>query len=105
MRYFEKLENYILSHLSMRDELMNSEILNSMVELLKTLPTKDYEFSFLADYFLVISQILFSHKKYSQLANLSLFVNKISEALKYHLIPFLIESGFQNFSQVVQDAE
>jgi hypothetical protein len=77
----------------MRDELVNSEILNSMIELLKTLPTRDFEFSFLADYFMVISQIIFSHKNYKELANMQLFVNKICDALKYHLLPFLIESG------------
>ena len=55
MRTVENVQNYILSLQSMRDELVNSEILNSMIELLKTLPTRDFEFSFLADYFMVIS--------------------------------------------------
>jgi hypothetical protein len=54
----------------MKDELINSEILNAMIELLKTLPTRDFEFSFLADYFMVISQILQSHRKFTELANL-----------------------------------
>jgi hypothetical protein len=39
----------------MKDELINCETLNGMVELLKTLPTRDFEFSFLADFFMVIS--------------------------------------------------
>ena len=39
----------------MRDELMNTNLLNSMVELLKVLPTRDFEFSFLADYFMILS--------------------------------------------------
>ncbi len=55
MRTLEFVQNYILSLQSMRDELVNSVILNSMIELLKTLPTRDFEFSFLADYFMVIS--------------------------------------------------
>lgn len=95
MRTVENVQNYILSLQSMRDELVNSEILNSMIELLKTLPTRDFEFSFLADYLMVISQILGSHKNYKELANMQLFVNKICDALKYHLLPFLIESGCQ----------
>ena len=40
---------------SLRDELVNSEVLTSMLELLKTLPTRDFEFSFLADYFMVFT--------------------------------------------------
>jgi hypothetical protein len=39
----------------MHDELVNSASMNAMVELLKTLPTRDFEFSFLADYFMLIS--------------------------------------------------
>ncbi len=55
MRALESLQNNILSLQSMRDDLMNNNVLNSMVELLKVLPTRDFEFSFLADYFMIIS--------------------------------------------------
>ena len=78
----------------MRDELVGNELMDSISELMKTLPTRDFEYSFLADYFMVLSQILHSHKKYAQVANLQLFVNRICDGLKYHLLPFLIESGY-----------
>jgi len=41
-----------------------------MIELMKTLPTRDFEFSFLADFFMIMSQILHSHKKYKEVSNL-----------------------------------
>lgn len=78
---------------------MNSEVVGAMVELLKTLPTRDFEFSFLADYFMVFSQILASHKHYQQIANMQLLVNRVSDALRYHLLPFLIESGYSFASE------
>lgn len=84
MRNLEVIQNYILSLQQMRDELVNTETLNCVVEMLKTLPTRDFEFSFLADYFMVISQLLQSHKKFKQISNLQLFINRICDALKYH---------------------
>ena len=72
--------------------------MNCIVELLKTLPTRDFEFSFFADFFMILSQILQSHKNFTtHVSNLQLFVNRICDGLKHHLLPFLIESGFANF--------
>ena len=58
MRCLEIHQNYILSLQSMRDELINTEIMNSFVDLIKVLPIKDHEFSFLSDYLMILCQIL-----------------------------------------------
>ena len=42
-------KNYVLSIEAMRQPLMNPNTLTSLVELLKILPTRDYEFYDLAD--------------------------------------------------------
>lgn len=39
----------------MRDELVNIEVMNSIIDLLKILPTRDFEFNFLADFLLNIN--------------------------------------------------
>jgi len=64
-----------------------------MADLLKTLPTRDFEFSFLADFFMILAQILHSFKKFKEIANLQLMVNRLCDAFRYHLLPFLIEGG------------
>jgi len=65
MRCLETLQNHVLSLQSVRDELVNPALLNSIQEMVKILPTRDYEFSFLADLFMVISQILSSSTKFA----------------------------------------
>ena len=87
----------------MRDELVNAEVLNSITEMLKILPTRDFEFSFLADYFMIVNQILISTRKFKNVQNLQLLANRTCDALKYHLIPYLIESGLSNFGDIADD--
>ena len=58
MRGFETLQNYMLSLSDARTELLSSSVLTYMTELMKVLPTRDFEFMFLADYFMHISQIM-----------------------------------------------
>ena len=55
MRGFETLQNYILSLSNAREELLNGSVLTYMTELMKILPTRDFEFMFLADYFMHIN--------------------------------------------------
>lgn len=95
MRVLENLQNHILSLQSLKDELINTDVLNAMVDLMKTLPTRDFEYSFLADYFMVLVQILSSHKSFpvGNTSNLQLLLNRICDALKHHLHPFMIECG------------
>lgn len=64
MKNLEQIQNLLLSLQSLRDEVINTEVLNSMADLLKTLPTRDFEFSFLADFFMILAQILHSHRKF-----------------------------------------
>ena len=49
--------------------------------------------------FMVFSQILASHKHFQQIANMQLLVNRVSDALRCHLLPFLIESGYSFASE------
>jgi hypothetical protein len=46
----------------MSDELVNTDMLRALNELLKTLPTRDFELNFLADIFMVLTQMLTSYK-------------------------------------------
>jgi hypothetical protein len=55
MRGFETLQNYMLSLSDARIELFSGSVLTYMTELMKILPTRDFEFMFLADYFMHIS--------------------------------------------------
>ncbi|CDW71951.1 UNKNOWN [Stylonychia lemnae] len=101
MRTFETLQNYVLSGQQLKDELVNEKVLTSFVEMIKILPTRDFEFSFLADYLMLSNQILHSFKKFDQnISNLDQFVNKFSEGLKFHLIPFMIETVNTYFSEI-----
>ncbi len=73
-------------------------MLTSVVETLKILPTRDFEYSFLADYLMAINSILASYKKYDkQVANLEMLLSKLCDGLKYHLIPYLVETGNSYF--------
>ena len=93
MKTLEQIQNYTLSLQSLRDEIVNTEVLNALTDLLKTLPTRDFEFSFLADLFMIITQILHSLKKFNEIANLKLFINRLCDAFRYHLLPFLTQGG------------
>ena len=55
MKVFENYQNHLLSMQTMRDEVVNNDILNSIIEMLKILPTRDFEYSFLADYLMIIN--------------------------------------------------
>jgi hypothetical protein len=52
MRSFELLQNYLLATSTASEELISSDVLNQIQELLRMLPTQDFEFSFLADFFM-----------------------------------------------------
>lgn len=54
---------------------------------------------------MVLTQTLSSATKFSAstVQNLQLFVNRVCDALKFHLIPYLIESGLQNIAEAGED--
>lgn len=58
MQSFEVVQNHILAMQGLSDELVNQEVLTCLIETLKILPTRDFEFSFLADYLMAINSIL-----------------------------------------------
>jgi hypothetical protein len=102
MRTFEKLQNHILSLQSLNGELVTPQVIDGMGELLRLLPTRDFEFSFLADYFMVLAQTLHSHRHYKEDTNLVRIVQRLTEGLKFHLVPFLIEQGIQPYDLLIK---
>jgi len=89
MRTFEMVQNYVLALDSMKDELVNNAMLNCLQEILKVLPTKDFEFSFLADLLMNISHLL----EVRSSKNVEIFCVRVVEAVKYHLLPYMLEVG------------
>lgn len=75
---------------------MNVHVANRIVELLKILPTREFEFNFLADYLMTINQLLQSYRHFEHITNLELLLTNLSDALKYYILPFLMETGFAN---------
>ena len=50
MESFETLQNYILAISDASAELFSNDVLTTIQDLLRMLPTRDYEFNFLADF-------------------------------------------------------
>lgn len=72
---------------------MSIHVTNSIVELMKVLPTRDFEFNFLADFFMILNQIFASYKRLDYQKNLELFLSKVLDAFKFHTLPYIIEIG------------
>lgn len=66
---------------------------------MKLLPTRDYEYYDLADFLDILNQILTSHTRMlcspirEAKANFDEFILRLMDALKFHLIPYLEETG------------
>jgi hypothetical protein len=54
-------KNYLLSIEEMKNPLVNQMTLSSLIELLKILPTRDYEYHDLADLLSALTQIFMSN--------------------------------------------
>ena len=63
------------------------------------MPTRDFEFNFLADFLMRINQTLSSVKTLNGTNNLELLIARLTEAFKFHLMPFLLETGFTGYEQ------
>ena len=50
MESFETLQNYVLAISDASAELFSNDVLTTIQDLLRMLPTRDYEFNFLADF-------------------------------------------------------
>jgi hypothetical protein len=55
------------------------------------LPTRDFEFNFLADFLMSLNQILTVCQNLSGTRQLESLVASLCEALKFHLLPYLFE--------------
>lgn len=58
MRSFETFQNYLLATSCASEELISNEVLENLQETMRMLPTKDFEFNFLADFLMVLNQTL-----------------------------------------------
>lgn len=58
MQSWETIQNYVLATSEASPELISAEVLTSVQDLLRMLPTRDYEFNFLADFFMNLNQML-----------------------------------------------
>lgn len=55
MQSFETLQNYILALSETSAELVNQGVLTGIQDLLRMLPTRDFEFNFLADFMMSLN--------------------------------------------------
>ena len=58
MQSWETLQNYLLATSDASQELISAELLTSLQDLIRMLPSRDFEFNFLADFFMNLNQIL-----------------------------------------------
>lgn len=91
-------KNYLMSTEVMSSPLVNQNSLLSLVELMKILPTRDYEYFDLAELLSVLTQILTSNermlsKDVEGISNFEDFLIRVMDSLKYHLMPYLEETG------------
>ena len=55
MQGFETLQNYVLAISDARAEIFSNEVLVTIQDLLRMLPTRDFEFNFLADFLMSLN--------------------------------------------------
>ena len=94
----ELWKNYLISTEVMSSPLVNQSTMMSLVELMKVLPTRDYEYFDLAELLSILTQIFTSHtrmlaKDVEGIANFEEMLIRVMESLKYHLMPYLEETG------------
>jgi len=94
-------KNYLMSMESLQSSLVNEGTLSAVVEMLKVLPTRDNEYFELADMLFALKQILSSHGRFLDLnfagqesvSNSEEVLVRLMDALKFHLMPYLEETG------------
>ena len=55
MKSFETLQNYFLALSEAREELATPEVLATVQDLIRMLPSRDFEFNFLADFLMSLN--------------------------------------------------
>ena len=90
----------------MKSPLASQDTFASLVELLKVLPTKEHEYFELGDFLGNLSQIMVSHESFFSTQGSAVlyedFLARLMDGLKYHLMPYLEETGV---SGIVENAE
>ena len=99
MKSFETLQNYILSSSDANQELLSNEVLFTIQEMLRMLPTRDFEFNFLADFLMSMNQILMVSSSLRGNNQLESLVSSLCEALKFHLLPYLYEVNLSGLEE------
>jgi hypothetical protein len=80
------------------EQLFSVSVMQKLQETFRLLPTKDFEFNFLADYFMFTNQILTVIENLTNLKQAQAFVQSLCMGLKFHMLPYLYEvrvSGFE----------
>jgi len=99
-------KNYLMSLESMREPLVHKHVFGALIELLKVLPTRDYEFYDLGDYLCSLTMIMHSHQRMlatpESKALFDDFLLRLMDGLRYHIMPYLEETGV---SGIVENAE
>ena len=55
MRSFELLQNYLLATSTASEDLITADVLQQIADLMRMLPTQDFEFNFLADFLMALN--------------------------------------------------
>ena len=103
MDAWNTLQNYILATSEASPELISEAVLVTVQDLMRMLPTRDFEFNFLADFLMNLNQILTvvpSLAGYRQVENL---VAALCEALKFHLLPYLFEVHLSGLEECINE--
>lgn len=90
-------KNYVMSMEAMREPLVSKESHSALIEMLKVLPTREHEYFDLADFLGDLCLIMASANKITatqeSAANFFDFVTRLVDGLRYHIMPFLEETG------------
>lgn len=93
MRSFETLENYLLSLSDAREELLSHAVCAAIADIMRILPTRDFEYNFLADFLMSLNQIMTVATNLGNIRHLEPLVGTLCECLKFNLLPYLYEMG------------
>ena len=70
---------------------------------MRMLPTRDFEFNFLADFFMNLNQILTVVPNLAGYRQIEALVAALCEALKFHLLPYLYEVNLSGLDECICD--
>lgn len=103
IRSFELLQNYLLSLSDAKEELLTPAVLATIQEVLRILPTRDFEFNFLSDFLMSVNQVLTVCTNLAGPKTLESLVGCLCDSLKFHLLPYMFEIGISGLEENVCD--